>query len=77
VSSGALDAENALGAFRYDMRVDHLGPHILVTQQLLDSPDVISIFQQVGGERMTEGVRGNPLDNARRSDRLLDGPLDR
>ena len=53
----ALDPENTFGSFGDNMCVDHRGSHVLVSQQLLDSPDVISALQQVSGERMTEGMR--------------------
>ena len=34
------------------MRVDHRGPNIVMTQELLHGSDVIPVFQQMGGERV-------------------------
>lgn len=45
----ALDSH---GATIEDVRVDHRGTHIGMTEQLLDSADVVAIFQEVRGERM-------------------------
>ncbi len=32
------------------MGVDHGGRHIAMAQELLDGPDVVAIFQEVGGK---------------------------
>ena len=37
-----------------DVRVDHGRTDIAVTEQLLHGPDIVSIFQQMGGERMSQ-----------------------
>jgi len=34
------------------MRVDHRRADIVVPEQLLYGPDIVSIFKQMGGERM-------------------------
>ena len=47
------------GATIEHMRIDHGGLDVLVAEQFLDCADVVAIFQQVGGEGMTEGVRGD------------------
>jgi len=39
--------------------VDLGGGYIDVTQKLLDSPDIITIFQQMGGEAVAENMRSN------------------
>ena len=58
------------------MGVDYRRPHILVSQQLLDGPDIVPILQEVRGKRVAEGVtRGGP-GQARPSHRFFDGPLD-
>ncbi len=44
------------------MGIDHCGLEILVTKQLLNRPDIISIFQQVGREAVSEGMHGGLLD---------------
>jgi hypothetical protein len=41
-----------------DVRVDHDGAHVAVTEQLLDRPDVVAVFKQVGRERVAERVAG-------------------
>lgn len=41
-------------AFVQHMGIDHRRFHILVSQQLLDRPNVIAIFQQVGSETMAQ-----------------------
>ena len=41
------------------MGVDHGGRHIGVSEQLLDSPDILTRFEQVGSETMPEGMAGN------------------
>ena len=41
----------------HDVSVDHGGLHILVPQQFLDAPDIGPIFQKMGSEGVTEGVR--------------------
>ena len=38
------------------MRIDFGGGNLFMSQHLLDSKQVGSPFQQVGGERMTEGM---------------------
>jgi len=41
------------------MSVDHGCFDVFVTEQFLDCANVVAVFQQVGGEGMTEGVRGD------------------
>jgi hypothetical protein len=43
------------------MRVDHRGTDIRVAEQLLNSTDVVSVFQQVGSEGVAEGMAA-PID---------------
>ena len=51
--SRALDASRAPVE---DVRVDHRRAHVVVAKQLLDGADIVALLQQVGGERMAEGV---------------------
>ena len=44
--------------------VDHRRAHVTVAQQFLHSADVIASFQQMGGERMSEGVTCHAPRNA-------------
>ena len=43
------------------MGVDHGGADIFVAEEFLDGANVIAVFQEVGGEGMTEGVTANVL----------------
>ena len=47
---GAADGR---GAGVRDVDVDHGGGHVTVAEQLLDGADVVAVFEQVGGERVT------------------------
>jgi len=58
---GARDASRAAVE---DVGVDHRGAHVLVTEQLLNGADVAPVLEQMGGEGMTEAVRGGPLGEA-------------
>ena len=46
------------------MRVDHRRRDILVTEQLLDGANVAAALEQVGGERVAEGVAGRALGDS-------------
>ena len=50
-----------------DMGVDLGRRNIFVSQQLLDSADVIAAFQEVGGERMAQRVRADGLVDPRQT----------
>ena len=41
-----------MAPFVKDMRVDHRGADVFVAEQLLDGPDVVTGFEQMGGEGM-------------------------
>jgi hypothetical protein len=41
------------------MRVNHCGLHVFVSEELLHRSNVGTGFQQMGGERVAEGVRAN------------------
>ncbi len=49
-------AAHAKGATVQHMRIDHCGFDVFVAHELLKRADVLAAFQQVGGERMAEGV---------------------
>src|SRR5450759_539692 len=59
-----------------DVRVNHRRRHVLVTQQLLDPPNIITRFEQVGGEAVPERVAARRLWDFGIANRLLDGLLD-
>lgn len=55
--------------------INHRGTHIPVPQQLLDRPDVVSVLEQVGGERVTECVAGDTLFDVGQRRRFFDCTL--
>lgn len=55
------------------MRVDLRRLHVLVLEQFLDHPDIVTVGQHVGGETVPKGVRSNMLVNLR----ALDGSFQR
>jgi len=55
--------------------VDHRGFDVLVTQELLDRPNIIAIFDQVGGERVPERVAARRPRDSDVAHRLLHGSL--
>src|SRR6185312_6812772 len=57
------------------MRVDLGGGRLLVAEQFLDGSDVLTGFQQVGGEGMAQRVASGGLDDARAIPRRLDRTL--
>ena len=57
------------------MGVDHRRADIPVSQELLDRPDVIAVFEEMGGEGMAQGVRAGGLGDASLEPRLFHGPL--
>jgi hypothetical protein len=46
-----------------------------MAQQFLDRPDVVSVLEQVGGERVTECVAGEMLFDIGQGCRFFDGAL--
>src|SRR5712664_3925936 len=59
-----------------DMRVDHRGTDVAVTEALLDGADVVVGLEQVGREGASEGVGRGELGNARGTDGVLHGALE-
>ena len=55
------------------MGVDHRRAHVLVTEKFLNSPDIISVLEQMGGKRVAKGVTRSHFSKPR----LFDGPLHR
>jgi hypothetical protein len=49
---------NSLTAAIQDMGIDHRGTDISVPQELLNGPDVVSIFQQMCGEEVPKCMAG-------------------
>ena len=48
-----------------DVSVDHGRADVVVAQELLDRPDVVAIFQQMGGERVAKRVTVYPFGSTR------------
>lgn len=44
-----------------DMRVDHRCADVFMSQQLLDRPDIVPVFEQVSRKRMPQAVTGDML----------------
>src|SRR5437667_458151 len=59
-----------------DMRVDHRGTDVAVTEELLDDADVVVVLEQVGREGVSEGVARGELGNARGTDGVLHRALE-
>ena len=56
-----------MAAFVQHMRMHHGSADVLVTEQFLDSPDVVTGFKEVRGERMPEWEKNNGVWNRPRS----------
>jgi hypothetical protein len=46
----------AISASIEDMRIDHGGADVPVSEEFLDCPDIIAVLKWMGGKRMPEGV---------------------
>ena len=70
----AADSERA---FVQNVGINHCRFHILVAEESLDSANIMTLLQEVGGEAMAESVRGDVLVDARHfgciSNRRADG----
>ena len=55
-------------ANRTDMRVDHRGTDVGMTEQLLYRADVFAVFEQVGGKAVSQRMASGLLLNARAPD---------
>ena len=58
-----------------DVGVNHCGTDVPMTQQFLDRPDVVSVLEQVGGERVAECVACDMFLDAGQRRRFFDGAL--
>src|ERR1700687_5321812 len=62
-------------AFIQDMRIDHRGAHVLVTQEFLHGPNIVARFQQMGRKAVPKRVTASILPNPGSSQRCLDCAL--
>ena len=60
-----------------DVGVDHRGLHAPVPQELLDRPDVISSHEEMGRERVAEGMADRVLGDAGLARCVVEGSLGR
>ena len=58
-----------------DVGVDHGSAHVLVPEELLHGSDIGAVFQQMGRERVAEGVAARALRELGGDDRTADGAL--
>ncbi len=58
-----------------DVGIDHSGAHIFMAEEVLDGPDVVAVFQEMGGETVAEGMRGALFGDSRLPDGGFDGTL--
>ena len=58
-----------------DMGVDLRRAHVTVPEQFLHGADIVAVLEQVGRERMAEGVARCRLRDARAADGIPDGTL--
>jgi hypothetical protein len=63
------------GASVEDMGVNHCGAHVPMAQQLLDSPDVLSPFQQVCSKGISKGMAARCLGHTGFDDSPFHGLL--
>jgi hypothetical protein len=64
-------ADSATAGTLQDVRVDHGGLDVRVTQELLDRPDVVAILEKVRSEGVPEGVTTCVLVDAHLPNGLL------
>jgi hypothetical protein len=67
---------DASGTSVEDVGVDHGGADVLVAEQLLDGPDIVAVFEEVGDEGVAEGVRSGELGDGGGPTGGADGTLD-
>jgi hypothetical protein len=58
---GVSRAAHSVSAVPQDVGVDHGRRDVAVAEELLDRSDVVAAFEEVGGERVPEGVAGDAL----------------
>ena len=68
-------ADGAGGADRADMSIDHGGTDVGVAEQFLDGSDVDAVFEQMGGEAMSQTVAAGSFCDAGLADGFGDGAL--
>jgi hypothetical protein len=59
-----------------DVRVDHGGAQVTVSEQFLDRANVVTVLEEMRREGVPEGVTRGSLGQARLEDGFLDRPLE-
>jgi hypothetical protein len=59
-----------------DVGVDHGGLDVLMAEEVLHSPNVIAVFQEMGGEGMAEGMAADVFGEMGAVGGEVDGPLE-
>ena len=57
------------------MGIDHRRTHVRMTEQLLNGPDSVPVFEQIGCEGLTKRVTGSRFGHPRPADGFLGGAL--
>ena len=73
---GIQRAADAEAGFLHHVGIDLRRRHILVTEEVLNRPDVVPAFEKVRGKRMPERVTTRGLGQPGRADGNLDGALE-
>ena len=60
-----------------DVRIDHRGADVPVTEQFLHGPDVVAVLEEMSRERMAERVTERAAGDAGPADGILDDTLAR
>ena len=68
-SSAVQWAADTAGTSVEDVRVDHAGRNVAVAEQLLDGPDVVSVFEDRGREVGASGFHSRRAPPCRCLDR--------
>ena len=68
-------AANAQWPLVEDVGIDHGGADIFVAEEFLDGANVVAVFEEMGGERVAEGVATGLFINTGQLDGLFDGTL--
>ena len=58
------------------MRIDHGCADVLMSEEFLDGTDIVSLFEEVGSERVAEGMAAAVLGDAGLADGIRDGTLE-
>ena len=67
---------NAPSSAVEDVGVDHCRADVPVAEKLLNGPDIVPFFEEMGSERMPERVAGDSLGESGKGGGLLHGPLE-